>query len=89
MNTLIYKEFSFHSTLFSLGKRYSLNQNIPSNLVDGFWLLDLSMAYNFLLKSSKLTIQLGIRNVTDRDYVFIRSFVMPGRNYFLQLRYEF
>jgi len=89
LNSLIYKRFSLHTTLFALGERYSLNQNIPSNKIDGFWLVDLSLAYDIKLKSTELTLQGGIRNVTDRDYVFIRSFVMPGRNYFIQLRYEF
>ena len=89
INSIHYKSYALHTTIFALGDRYSLNQNIPANKVAGFLLLDLSASYKLEMKSHELTLHAGIRNVTDENYVFIRSFVMPGRNYFIQLRYEF
>lgn len=89
VQSLFYKNTGLHATLFLMGQRYSLNQNIPANEVASFYVLDFSASHEWKWKNKKLRAQLGVRNVTDNHYVFIRSFVMPGRNYFIQLNYGF
>ena len=85
-----YKALSFYSSIFYVGDRYSLNQNTPSNLVDAFKLIDCSASYKFKIKGKHtLKTQVGIKNIFDTSYSYIRYFVMPGRNYFIKLAYEF
>lgn len=85
-----YKTLSFYSSIFYVGDRYSLNQNTPSNLVDAFKLIDCSVGYKLKIKGKHiLKTQIGIKNIFDTSYSYIRYFVMPGRNYFIKLAYEF
>ena len=87
--TVYYKNWSMHNTIFGVGERFSLNQNIPANQLDPFALWDVSMEYKMVVKEKHtFRIQGGVRNVTDAHYNFIRFFVMPGRNYFIKLMYE-
>lgn len=85
-----YKAFSIYSSVFYVGKRYSLNQNTNSNLVDPFTLVDLSFGYKLILKEKHaFNLKMGMKNIFDSSYSYIRYFVMPGRNYFLKIAYEF
>ena len=87
--TLQYKNWSLHNTVFTLGERYSLNQNIPANLLEPFALWDASLEFKTTIKEKHtLRLRAGVRNITDNHYNFIRFFVMPGRNYFIKLIYE-
>lgn len=80
--------FSFSTNYTSM--RYSLNENIPSNEVDGFFLLDLSAFHTFKLpKKQELRLQVNVKNVLNESYAYIRSFVMPGTNYLISLHYAF
>jgi len=85
-----YKSLSIYSSLFYVGERYSLNQNTNSNLVDAFTLVDCSVGYRFKINETHLLkAQVGVKNIFDTSYSYIRYFVMPGRNYFLKIAYEF
>lgn len=84
---LNYQKLDFYTQLHYVGQRYSLNQNVPANLVAAYFLTDFSMAYNTKVNQHQLRLQVGVRNAFDQSYNFIRFFVMPGRNYFAQLNY--
>jgi outer membrane cobalamin receptor len=85
-----YNTLSFYTSLFHIGERYSLNQNTNSNLIDAFTLVDCSVGYRFKLnKKNILKTQIGVKNIFDTSYSYIRYFVMPGRNYFIKVAYEF
>lgn len=85
-----YKSLSVYSSVFYVGERYSLNQNTNSNLVDAFTLVDCSVGYRFKINDTHLLkAQVGVKNLFDNSYSYIRYFVMPGRNYFLKIAYEF
>jgi outer membrane cobalamin receptor len=85
-----YKDLSIYSSLFYVGERFSLNQNTNSNLVEDFTLIDCSVGYQFKLSGTHLLkAQFGVKNIFDTSYSYIRYFVMPGRNYFLKIAYEF
>ncbi|GAB5418665.1 MAG: TonB-dependent receptor [Crocinitomicaceae bacterium] len=69
--------------------RYALNQNVPANFLEPFWTMDLSAGYTYKIKNKhKVGVQLNVRNLTNESYAFIRSYVMPGRQYLLTLKYE-
>jgi vitamin B12 transporter len=85
-----YKSLSVYSSVFYVGDRYSLNQNTNSNLVDAFTLFDCSVGYKFKIKETHLLkAQVGAKNIFATSYSYIRYFVMPGRNYFIKIAYEF
>lgn len=84
-----WKSFQFGISSLYMGSRYSLNQNIPSNLLEDYLVLDLTMSYKLnLFKKHQLSFQGGVRNFADKQYYHINYFVMPGRNYFIKLLYE-
>lgn len=73
-----------------VGERYSLNQNVFGNLLNSFYTMDVSIFQGFKLKDKhKFNIQFQVKNIADVSYAYVRSFVMPGRNYLISLSYEF
>ena len=68
--------------------RYSLNENIVQNEVEGFLTTDASVYYSLkIARRSDFRIQFTIKNLLDVSYSYVRSFVMPGRNYLITLNY--
>ena len=82
-----WKRLSFFVLGSYLGERYALNQNIPSNLLDGYFLLDAGASYTQKLNKSELTLRLSINNITDKQYSYINYFVMPGTHFNIRLQY--
>jgi outer membrane cobalamin receptor len=84
-NTSIgYKHTSFTTSLIHSGSRYTLNENISSNLLGGFIDLSLGVNHSFKFKNQLLYTQLQLLNVLNNNYEVIKSFPMPGR--FLKLK---
>ena len=70
--------------------RYSLNENIPNNVVEGFLITDASFFHTLKInKKQSLKLQFTVKNLFNHSYAYIRSFVMPGRNYLITLCYAF
>jgi len=70
--------------------RYSLNENVDQNIVSGFAITNISLFHSFKFKNkNSLKVQLNAKNVFNKPYSYIRSFVMPGRNYLISLSYAF
>lgn len=89
---LMYKNSGLHISNFASSKRYALNQNIALNEVSGFVVSDLAIYHRFgesNYRKNKLKVQFTVKNMTNSSYAFIRSFVMPGRNFLMTLSYEF
>ena len=85
-----YKKIGGKVSNYLISKRYSLNQNIVTNEIDGFAITDFSLFYNLDLgKKQTLRIQCQLKNAFNRSYSYIRSFVMPGRNYLISINYAF
>lgn len=71
-----------------VGERFSLNENIPNNAMDPFANMDISLFFSLSLKAKhKLNFQFQVKNLLDENYTYVRSFVMPGRNYLITLSY--
>jgi vitamin B12 transporter len=81
------KKFSCFLLLSYLGERYALNQNIPSNLLDDYWLLDAGVAYTQVLKQHELTVRVTVNNITNQQYSYINYFAMPGIHFNIRLQY--
>ncbi|MBU2020542.1 MAG: TonB-dependent receptor plug domain-containing protein [Bacteroidetes bacterium] len=84
------KSTKFFIELFWSDFRYSLNQNIHANVLPSFYFIDLGLLHKFKIgKRNFLTIQFNVKNCTNQNFVFVRSFPMPQRNYLITLRYAF
>lgn len=87
---LYFKNTGLRLTSNFVGSRYALNENIASNLIDGFYLLDIGVFHQFKIKNKHtLKLQVNIKNVTNNSYAYIRSYTMPGINYLTSLSYAF
>ena len=84
------KKFGGKVSNYLLSKRYSLNENILANEIDGFIVTDFSVFYNFEInKKQTVRVQCQLKNAFNRSYSYIRSFIMPGRNYLISIQYAF
>lgn len=85
------KRLGFVLSNYFVSNRYVLNENNYQNLENGFLVTDLSVVFSHDLKgkkkTNKLSINCSVKNVFNVQYAFIRSFVMPGRNYLISLNY--
>lgn len=88
--TLNYGQTGIRVSSFYSSYRYALNQNIPSNRVNGFAIFDLSAFTKFQLDDhNSIRLQLTVKNITDESYAYVKSYVMPGRHYLFTFIYAF
>ena len=85
-----FKRISFNWAITILSDRYTLNENINSNLVQGFSVSDASLSYVYKTKKQReFKCNFSVKNVFDASYQYIRYYVMPGRNYLISISYAF
>ncbi len=85
-----YKRTGLTINNFGNSLRYSLNQNIPENEVGGFVVADVGLYHQFVFeKGHELIVRGSVKNIWNSSYEFIRSYVMPGRNFLISLSYAF
>lgn len=82
-----WKKISLFVLSSYLGERYALNQNIPSNLLDGYLLFDAGFSYTKQWKKKELTLRFTLNNITNRQYSYINYFVMPGTHFNIRIQY--
>lgn len=82
-----WKGFNFFVLNNYVGNRYVLNQNIPANLLDGFYTLDAGAGYTQAFKKNEFTIRATVQNLTNNHYYYINYFVMPGIHFNIRLQY--
>lgn len=88
--SLHYKKAGLHLSSLFIGERFSLNENISGNRLDPYTVFDLSVNYSFHIKEKQeFKLHIGVKNIGNASYNFIKYYVMPGRNYFIKLSYEF
>jgi outer membrane receptor protein involved in Fe transport len=81
------KNWSVYSLFMFQGYRYALQENIPSNIVDGYYTIDVGGSMKFDFKNQQLKLNVSLKNITNRYNQYIRYFVLPGFNYQLKLTY--
>jgi outer membrane receptor protein involved in Fe transport len=74
--------------MFNSALRYSLNENISSNIIDGFAIFDAGIYSKInLAKKHDLRIQLTLKNMFNSSYAFVKYYVMPGRSFLISINY--
>jgi outer membrane cobalamin receptor len=75
-------------SMFNSALRYSLNENISSNIIDGFAIFDTGIYSKInLAKKHDLRIQLTLKNMFNSSYAFVKYYVMPGRSFLISINY--
>ncbi len=82
-----WKKISVFVLTSYMGERYALNQNIPSNLLEDYLLFDAGASYTHSLKKGEVTLRLTVNNISNKQYSYIRYFVMPGTHFNIRLQY--
>lgn len=81
------KSLGVRWSTFGNSFRYSLNENVPSNEVEGFTISDVAIFGSFDLKNHNFRWQFSCKNFLNASYAIVRYYVMPGRNYLISLNY--
>ena len=85
-----YRNGGISLTNFLISDRYALNENIESNRVEGFWTMDAAVFYYMNIAAGhRLKIDAAVKNIFNRNYAFVKYYVMPGTNFLITLNYEF
>ncbi len=63
-----------------VGKRYVLGQNIHENALDGYSDHSLSASRDFRVKAVRLSLNVEVLNLADKNYEVVKNFPMPGRS---------
>jgi outer membrane cobalamin receptor len=72
---------------FASSLRYSLNENIPANQVDGYWLTDVAVFTKLPIRNHDIRLQFTLKNTFNSSYAIVRYYVMPGRSFLISLNY--
>jgi vitamin B12 transporter len=88
-STLGYKKLNVSLTLLHTGSRYVINENLPSNKLDGFIDVGIGVSRLFKLKNQSIYCKLQAANLLNTNYEVIKSFPMPGRHFDLKIVYTF
>ena len=67
--------------LTAVGDRYSLPQNIETNLIDGYMEQQITVNRSFTLGKCQLRLQAEVINLGNVTYDVIRYYPMPGRSF--------
>ncbi len=87
-----YKKLNFGLTCLYVGERYSLQENIPQNLLKSYVDISANISYDMDLKSkyiNRLKLMLACNNITDKQYEVVRAYPMIGRNFNFKLQIYF
>lgn len=77
------------ATLMVVGDRYSLAQNIDQNRLPAYCDLGLSADRKIDLRLGTLSLRLQVLNLLDTQYEVVRAYPMMGRNWKVNITYEF
>jgi vitamin B12 transporter len=72
---------------FISSNRYSLNENIGANLVNGYWLSDCAIFTKLPIRNHDIRFQFTVKNTFNSSYAVVRYYVMPGRSFLISLNY--
>lgn len=70
-------DFRFSANSSFIGKRYYTPDNTERNSLASYFLLDLSLSYNFDISASENIISLNAYNILDEEYLILQSYPMP------------
>lgn len=89
-STISFNNLSFSYNVLFNGFRYVLGENTYENMIHGWWINDITLIYDWNIKSMfNIRIKGEINNLFNKQYEVIRSFPMPGRSYFITIIFNY
>lgn len=73
----------------AVGERYALPQNTISNKISGYFDHTISLSHTFRIGQCRLRLQGEIKNLGDVNYEVIQYYPMPGRSYWLTIKFSY
>ncbi|MBR1627183.1 MAG: TonB-dependent receptor plug domain-containing protein [Bacteroidales bacterium] len=89
---LDYKSWRSGYTCLIVDKRWSLQENLPSNLLKAYADHSLNISYNCKIKHfgfKNMTLTAAVNNIFNHQYEIIRSYPMMGRNFTFKVSADF
>ena len=71
---------NFSYSMLYAGKRYCLGQNISENRLPSYTDLSLSAYRDFNIRKLRLTANVEVLNLLNKNYEIVKNFPMPGRS---------
>lgn len=65
-------------SLIACGQRYALGQNIPANLVEGYFDQSITIGHTYHIKDVDLGFKCEFLNISNNNYEIIRNYPMQG-----------
>ncbi|MDL2326955.1 TonB-dependent receptor, partial [Bacteroidales bacterium OttesenSCG-928-A14] len=80
---------NFNYILYFNGKRYTLQQNIPENILYPYVDQNISLSHKFMIQKHFIDVQLSVNNIFNVQYEIIHNFPMQGRSFGCRVIYGF
>ncbi|GAB5466695.1 MAG: TonB-dependent vitamin B12 receptor [Candidatus Kapaibacteriales bacterium] len=77
--TIPIRDFKIRANTFYSSFRYGERFEEVSSILDQYFLLDLSVLYNFSIDNLGFELFISADNILDTDYQMVQGFPMPGR----------
>ena len=71
----------FSYTLYFVGKRYSLPQNIERNILKPYQDHSISISKDYIFNKQRMNIGLSCLNILGKDYEVVINYPMPQRQF--------
>ena len=83
-----YRQWNLNYSFIYAGERYNQQENIKFNYMQPWYTSDLSLSYQWQLKTCQLRVMAEVNNVFSQDYDVILNYPMPKRNYALTIDFK-
>ena len=77
---ILWRGLSVNYAFIYVGERYTNSANIPANYMQPWYTHDMSVSYDWQLKTCKLHFAVEINNLLNQQYDVIHNYPMPGIN---------
>ena len=87
-----YMQYHFGYTCLYVGDRYSLQENIPQNLLKSYFDHSAWVSYDLNFKNKRienLNLMFSVANIFNKQYEVIRAYPMMGRNFNFKIQLKF
>ncbi|MCQ2375909.1 MAG: TonB-dependent receptor [Salinivirgaceae bacterium] len=78
-----YRSFMLTYAINYQGVRYCMNQNIATNRIEPYS----DQTITFGVKQKKMTVMAEVQNVANVNYEIVKNYPMPGRAFYVKLKY--
>jgi iron complex outermembrane receptor protein len=86
---VLWNSYSFDVSAQYNGMRFTDAGNTPIYALPAYALLNFSAGRNWVVHQHRFDVRFAVKNILNTDYQLYSAHAMPGRNYNLQINYQF